>query len=69
MYIAGVILPLNLATLLLRLLIHNYPEALADYQTFVHLLCISLQHYYVTWISPWYYMSITAILFRFAILY
>ena len=58
------ILPFNLASLLLRLLIDNYPEAMTDSESSVHLICISLQYFYVTWISPWYYMSFTAVVFR-----
>ena len=60
----GVILPFNLASPLLRLLIYNYPEALAYYESSIPLICVSFGHFYGTWISSWYYMSITAIIFR-----
>ena len=61
----GLILPFNLATAILRLLIDNHPEALADYQPLVPQLCNYLAEFYVAWINPCYYMSITAIVFRF----
>ena len=63
-YNTGVILPFNLASPLLRLLIEYYPEALAHYKTSVPLICASFQFFYGTWISSWYYMSVTAIMFR-----
>ena len=60
----GLILPFNLATAILRLLIDNYNEALADYHALVPQLCNYLAEFYVAWINPCYYMSITAIVFR-----
>ena len=60
----GLFLPLNLATAILRLLIENYPEALADYEPLVPQLCNNLAEFHVAWINPCYYMSITAIVFR-----
>ena len=58
------IIPWNLAGGILRLLVNNYPEDLEEYEQYIPMICISLQHLYGTWISPWYYMSISAILFR-----
>ena len=60
----GVILPLNLAAAILRLLIDNKTEAVLDYEPRVPQICVSLINLYSTWISPCYYMSITAIVFR-----
>ena len=53
-----------MASPVLRLLIDNYPEALADYEPSIYLICNSNMYLYGTWISSWYYMSITAIIFR-----
>ena len=60
----GLILPFNLATAILRLLIDNHPVALAEYQPLVPQLCVRLLNLYSTWISPSYYMSLVAIVFR-----
>ena len=60
----GLFLPLNLATAILRLLIETHPEAMVDYEPLVPQLCVSLVNFYTTWISPSYYMSIVAIVFR-----
>ena len=56
--------PFNLATAILRLLMDNYREAFREYEPYVPVICVSLQHFYGTWISCWYYMSAIAIIFR-----
>ena len=56
--------PFNLATAILRLLMDNYREAFREYEPYVPIICVSLQHFYGTWISCWYYMSAIAIIFR-----
>ena len=58
------ILPLNLATAILRLLIDDQSEALADYEPLVPQLCVSLINFYMAWSSPCNWMSIHAIVFR-----
>ena len=49
-WISGVILPLNLGTAILRLLMEHFPDTFPESQAYIPLMCVSLQHLYVTWI-------------------
>ena len=60
----GLIVPFNLSTAILRVLTDLYPEDLHEFVKLIPLMCVSLQHFYGTWISFWYYMSVSAIVFR-----
>ena len=61
----GLIVPFNLSTAILRVPTDLYPDDLHEFVKSIPLMCVSLQHFYGTWISFWYYMSVSAIVFRF----
>ena len=64
---SGVILPFSLAESILRVLIDANPEEFEEYKLNIPEMCYSIQQYYNTWISPCYYMSIVAIIYRFVL--
>ena len=64
---SGIILPFSLAEAILRVLIDANPEEFEEYKLNIPEMCYSIQQYYNTWISPCYYMSIVAIIYRFVL--